>query len=235
MNNDQVIEKIQKLLNLSKNNDSPEEAASAASLATTLMEKHNIEMADVESGDGADAEIVDEAFGVPGSHRDGRLKSKSGWQGELATVIAPAFGCAVIWRTTRDLDGTKRCTLTIAGRKNDVAAAIMAKEFCHREIDTLTAKHAGGRGRSYGVSFRVGAVHTIREQINAERAALRTEMQGTVSSSALVVVDTRAEAAKESFGRTRKSRSSRKHNAEAFFKGQAAGQSVWNGTKSRIA
>lgn len=225
--NEKVLERIRKLLALSNNNDSPAESALAAAQAAALMEKHSIAEADVDGG--GDEDVVEDTFGIPGSHRSGDLKQKSTWQGELACVVAEAFGCAAIWRLNR---GVAR--LVIAGRKQDVAAAIAAKDFCHREIDRLTAKHTQGRGRKWGVSFRVGCVDAIRDAVAIERAALREEMRGTVSDSALVVVDDRAAAALESFGKVRKSRTNHNPNAEAFFTGRVAGQHTWNGTKTRL-
>jgi hypothetical protein len=225
----QILDKIQKMMAKAKNNTSPEEAATAAALAAKMMEKHNIEEADLDLG--GEEDVVEETFGIPGSHRSGDLKSKSTWQGELAAVIAPAFGCACIWRIAREVKSTR---LVIAGQPRDVKAAIAAKDFCHREIDKLTAKFAGGQGRAFGVSFRVGCVQAIRKAIDEERAALRKEMEGHVSETALVVVDSRAQEAMESFGKVRKSRSNRNENVEAFMRGMVAGQNVWSGTKTRI-
>ena len=55
------------------------------------MEAHDIAEADVSCQ--IDEEIVELPFGIPGSHRDGQLGKKSSWQGELAVVVAEAFGC----------------------------------------------------------------------------------------------------------------------------------------------
>ena len=97
--NEKVLDKIKKLLALSDNNDSVEEAASAAAMAAALMEKHSIAQAELDGG--GEEDVVESTFGIPGSHRSGELKQKSTWQGELASAVAPAFGCAVVWRTRR--------------------------------------------------------------------------------------------------------------------------------------
>lgn len=228
--NEAILDRIRKLLALGES-DNPHEAALAMARAAALMEKHQIAEADVDGG--GDEDVIEETFGFPGSHRSGDLKTKSTWQGELAAVVSRAFGCAAVWRTSRQ-GPNKRARIVIAGRKQDVAAAIAAKDFCHREIDRLTAKFSNGQGRSFGVAFRVGAVQAIREAIDEERAALRAEMQGQVSETALVIVDTRSDAAMESFGEVRKSRSNLEPDALAFMQGRSAGQSVWSGTKQRI-
>jgi hypothetical protein len=182
------------------------------------MERHQIMAADVDSGGEEDEDITYSSFGPS-------LRRKSTWQGALAKVISEAFGCAVCWSGSN---------LMIAGRPKDVEAAVIARGYCHREIDRLTAYFAAGRGRGFGVSFRMGCVHAVGQAIDKERAELRQEMQGHVSETALVVVDQRAAEAEESFGKLRKVRSNMWGNDLAYATGVVTGRDIYQGTKPRV-
>lgn len=214
MTKENVVEKVRKLLALSQS-DNPNEAASAAAMAQQLMEKHAIEMADVE----------EEPEKVEWSDFGPKLKRKSTWQGFLATVIAENHGCASVWMGSR---------LVIAGRSSDVQIANAVRDYCHHEIDRLTAKHAAGQGRQYGVSFRIGCVVAIKKAIQQERDALRAAMAGKVTETALTVVDTRAKEAEETFGPTSAFKSNRRQDALGFISGQVHGKNIYAGTKKRV-
>ena len=93
----------------------------------------------------------------------------------------------------------------------------------------------------YADSFRVGCILAINAAIMLEKEAVRREMEGAttatgdvVSSSALVVVDTRAEKAAELFEDVQPSESGIKTDAEALRLGFVSAQEVWGGTKPRI-
>ncbi len=222
MNDSNVHDKIRKLLNLAENNPSQEEAAAAAAAAVRLMAKHSILRADI-LGPGPE-EIVTRVFSDP-------LKQKVAWRGELATAVAGGFGCAAIWRTVGEGD-ERLVELLIAGREEDIRAAMAARDYCHHEIEHLARR--ARVSRAVGRSFRLGVIQAIRDAIEQERAALRRELEGEVSDAALVVVDDRAAKAMESFGKIRKSRRI-SIKALAFLHGRAEGHEVWNGTKARLA
>lgn len=224
-----ALDRVRKLLALAGNNPSPEEAALAAAKAAAIMEEHAIAHAEVDAGDQEDA-IEHHVFGSV-------LRRKSTWQGCLARVVAEAFGCSVVWYADQaaraaGFGGMTACV--IAGRPEDVAAAKEARDWCHREVDRLTASWAQGRGRGWGVSFRMGCVHAIAEAIERERAELRSRMRGKVSDSALVVYDERSARARESFGKTKPVKSKRDADLEAYATGIMAGRDVWTGTKKRV-
>lgn len=218
-----VHEKIRKLLKLAENNPSQEEAAAAAAAAVRLMEKHAIEEAEI-LGRGPE-EVTTRTF-------SDSMKNVTPWRGELASVVASAFGCAAIWR--RYGKGADRLVeLMIAGREKDIDAAIIARDYCQAEVEFLARR--ARISRAEGRSFRFGVVQAIREAIELERAMLRQKMRGEVSESSLMVVDDRADKAMESFGKVRKSRRTSTLQALAFAKGHVMGREVWNGTKARLA
>jgi hypothetical protein len=222
MTQGEALSKIEKLLALSKS-DNVNESAAAAAMAQGMMEKYSITMADVEAGDEEDEEIVVELFGAD-------IKRRSTWQGHLAHVVAESCGCCAIWRKYRGVG----MRLVIAGRPSDVEVAVKIRDYCHREIDRLTAKHAAGQGRGWGVSFRLGCCVAIEEAINEERESLREELHGVVSETALVIVDTRHQEARDSLGNLKRAPRTALSNPGAFAAGIVVGQHIYAGTKPRL-
>ena len=228
MADERIVERIRKLLALAGNNDNAEEAASAASMATRLMEEHAICRADVEEGEEAVPEIVRDWFGP-------RLRKISSWQGFLGTVVAEACGCSTAWVGSRDGWGQKvSAQLVILGEEDDVRNAVQLRDFCHREIDRLTARHTRGRGRRWGVSFRTGCVMAIRDAARREREALREAMRGEVSETALVVMDQRKARADEAMGSTTEVRSNAETDRLAVAEGMVAGRHIYGQSKPRV-
>ncbi len=108
---------------------------------------------------------------------------------------------------------------------------------CSQEIDRLTRSHATGKGRQWANSFRGGCVRAIHLAIKDERDALRDELRGVVSETALVIVDTRADEAKGAGPKNLSSgrASTAATNYEAREAGIQAGAGIYNGTRDRIA
>lgn len=217
---DDVIRKINAALALAKGAGTPEEAATATAIAQKLKERHDI--CEVDLGVVDEEEIGECLFGIP-------LRRKSGWQGNLADAVAKAFGCSAIWRT-----GPSHARIVIAGRRSDVEMAVKVRSHCHAEIDRLTAKNAAGMGRGWGVSFRHGCVQALKQSFEAEREALRREMRGHVSETALAIVDTRSRDAEESFGKLKKAPPTRLSNEGAYVAGIVVGRHIHTGTKPRV-
>lgn len=232
---DAVIDKVRKLYNLAEGNSNPEEAASATAMAAKLMERHAIVEADLGVID--ETEMEEQSFGEEDGKRGSVMKSRSTWQGQLAHTIAKGFGCAMVWRRGYDAERNQNViAMKIAGRPDDIAAAVQAKDFCHREIDRLVRVHGRGKGRTWGNNFRLGCVNSIYEAIRAESEALKEELQGQVSDMALVVVNDRSESAAHEFFPHAKTRHVRSNfNREARAAGRAAGSNLWTGTKKKVS
>lgn len=87
-NKDKMVERVRKLLALSQNNPSQEEAQAALLHAQELMVKYNLNELDLIK-DGESADAVEEIVGLRGGRRLG------GWQNVLAKIIADNFRCDV--------------------------------------------------------------------------------------------------------------------------------------------
>ncbi len=87
MNKDKALDKIKKLLRLSKSNN-PNEAAAAMRQAQAMMREHGIDHADI------DASIAKESRAKSGS-----MKRPVSWEVSLVNMVADCFSCCVILRT----------------------------------------------------------------------------------------------------------------------------------------
>ena len=81
--NEKIIEKIKKVLELSKNNPSIEEAKSAAIKAQRLMAEYHISMSEIEAIEGTE-NIVEERIDVGTGNK---------WKYTLSSIIAKNFRC----------------------------------------------------------------------------------------------------------------------------------------------
>jgi len=175
MSRETVLDKVRKLLALAES-DNPHEAALAAAKAQALMEEHAIATADLGEA-GADEAIGEgELWAAPGS-------TLPAWRGALASALAKVGGCMVYRHGGR---------LQLVGRPSDVEAVRVLFGLLAAEVERLTARLGRGRGRSFAHSFRLGVVIQIRREVEAAQRETRERMRGTVTSSALVVVDRRA-------------------------------------------
>ena len=177
-----ILSRVQKLLNMTVANGCTEaEAAKAAGLAQQLILKHEIAMVELEAA-GAEPEAP-----APVGHTtlDQMPSSmRQVWRGYLAHVLAVHNGCSTLWMT----GGKPR--LVIAGTEADVAKVRMLYAFCVEQTEHM-AKQYSGAGRTWLNVWRHGVADGIayslreaREKVRAEQAAANA-----AACSALVIVD----------------------------------------------
>ena len=87
-NNEKIMEKIKKVLALSKNNSSEEEAAAALLMAQKMMVEHNLTREEVEGIGEEKAEAVSNYSVTSGSN--------TGWKIQLAKIICDNFKTEVL-------------------------------------------------------------------------------------------------------------------------------------------
>lgn len=178
MTQEQILDRIRKLLALASS-DNEHEAALAASRAQALLEKHNMEQADI--GEVGEPEPIEERVVF-------EAKGYATWRGRLAANVSTHFGCSC-WR-----QGGRQ---VFVGRRTDIDAAQVLYLRLIVIVDELTRRDAFGNGRAYVNAFRHGVVTTIGNEMEAQRERTRAEMQGHVSETALVIVNTRTREADE--------------------------------------
>jgi hypothetical protein len=163
-----VIDRVLKLLRLAESSN-VHEAAVAAARAQALMERHRIDAAVLEAGEGPNARdpVRDEP--------DAPLESGTRlprWRLMLATTLAELGGCRAYLR--HQGDGRR---LVLVGTRDDAAAVRTLHVHLVAELDRLTRTLGRGRGRRWCTGFRLGAVTTLCERLRAARRDARRQAQ----------------------------------------------------------
>jgi hypothetical protein len=239
-----IVSRIRKMLELSRKNNSPEEAASAAAMAQELMFKYQISEADITIEERVAEDVVDDEIGG-----DDKVK-KDVWKASLANSIAKAFGCKMY--TWRDYaGGTNKVSYKVVGIKSVVQTVSYMFGYLSAEIDRLAeeawkaAKACGERtnGRTWKNSFRLGAVNTVysrlkqkadeQEQQIAAMAKAAREAKDSKKSMALALYKSDQERVEGEYKNIYKARGLRqgrsvirRHSVSAYQQGQTAGSRV---------
>lgn len=161
MKNDKIIQTIKKVLELSKNNPSEEEAKAAALKVQELLAKYHISMSEIEDIDNDKLEnIIEVKVDLPAKK----------WKYTLASIVAKNFRCKHFYY------GKK--TLVFYGHQTDAEIAAetfkylfdMGNRAAGREVD----KVFGQTGTSRGVynSFVLGFCHGIEDALDKQCTAL---------------------------------------------------------------
>lgn len=160
MKQEKIIQTIRKVLELSKNNPSEEEAKAAALKAQELLAKYHIDISEIEDIDDKTEEITEISVDVP---------SKK-WKYTLAQIVAKNFRCKHFYY------GKK--TLVFYGHKTDAEVAAETFKYLFdignrcagREVDKVFAN----TGTSAGVynSFVKGFCEGVSEVLDKQCTAL---------------------------------------------------------------
>ena len=156
----QMIEKVKKLLALSENNPSQEEAISAALMAHKIMAKYNIhedETLEELTDDTIDCSIAEQPSGL------------MGWRKALAVVVSKAYRCKVFLRGSN---------VVFRGYKDDADIArdvyLMLFEVGHKISKKTETKERSEKGTAKGVytSVATGFVKGVSDALNKQCTAL---------------------------------------------------------------
>lgn len=179
-----ILDKIAKLMRLSNNTSNVNEAATAYAQAQALLTKHRLTMAEVEAAANtleAGEQIIESASPLYQGER------VIHWKSNLACGIASFNGCKVFFRTFRYPE--KKVVYVVVGRPSDITVVRYFFQSICVQIDLLckNAMSCGlGNGKTFSNSFRLGAVETVLERLEAAHQQVRTEYSG---SAALVLVN----------------------------------------------
>ena len=214
-----VIEKVQKLLALSKSSNA-NEAATAAALANRLIDQYRLAESDIQTEAPADDAIQSDDGYV---YETGRVTE---WKRVLVGTLAKHYGVAH-FNDISMATGRKVSRFKLVGRKSDIAIARYMFGWLELECQRLSEKEARGMGHVYAQSYCAGFVAGVAEQL----AASRKEVQQTASSSAIVKLDSRFDLSKSFMYaqfNLKKSRtvSQGQFNSAGFASGQVRGKNV---------
>lgn len=159
MQTEKIIQTIKKVLELSKNNPSEEEAKAAALKAQELLAKYHINMSEIEDIDDTDEDIVEISVDVP---------SKK-WKYTLARIVADNFRCKHFYY------GKK--VLVFYGHKTDAEVASETFKYLFdfgnkaagREVDKVFANTGTSAGvyNSFVKGFCDGVSDVLAKQCTA--------------------------------------------------------------------
>lgn len=168
-----IVEKVKKLLSLSKSSNE-HEAATAAALANKLIQQYRISEAQLSQ----EGEVI---FHDKILYHTGRIIP---WKNTLACRLAEVYGCKVINNISFP-HGRKISNFKLVGRKTDCEICFYMFSWLVLEIQRLADLNAKGKGHKYVFSYCEGIVFGVIEQLNKKQEAKEEH------SSALLKIDNR--------------------------------------------
>lgn len=170
MKEEKIIDKIRKVLELSKNNPSKEEAEAAALKAQKLLAEYHLSMADVE-------DFMDDDDIVEGRSDVGGTKK---WRWYLADTVAKNFRCKFYSHGSTVVFYGHSTDVTVAKDTFEYLFKVAHKGAC-KERDAIHRIH----GTSSGVynSYCMGFVKGLKESLERQCTALMIVVPQDVSDS----------------------------------------------------
>ncbi len=183
---DRIIEKISKLLAMANDSSSPNEAMIAARRARVLMDKHQLEVSDIEAAKGS--QFLELKYELNGSRTPK-------WMVALASASSSLNDCRVLRQ--REIYETNM-SFMFQGFKADVIVAKLTFEYfveaCERQLKQQELKGASKRN-----FFRLG----FAQQVSYRCALIVKERQQTmVSSIGTALIPLKMSQIVEHFGET---------------------------------
>jgi len=175
-NIDEVLKKIKKILRLSQNNPSEEEALTAAKMARTLLAKHSLTMADVDVTDKAESEVVRQF-----ANSNKRIKR---WENYLAYSMHEFIPVRSL--IVEGYDKSKR--LQFIGEEADVIVAIEMYTYLRSTIWRMARSHFNGEKRLMK-SYAIGAVQRLKERFIEMKEESKQEGSSYEGSYELMTLD----------------------------------------------
>lgn len=224
--NHNIIERIQKLLSLSKNNSNINESTSAALLAQKLIDRHQLSMAEIQATSHEQVPVGKHNTPIYSSCR------RTSWKAHLASSLARHYDCALY--ISYGYEGkNKTSNYTLVGREEDCGLACFMFNWVEHEIERLAKKNASGLGHNYSQTYCEGAVSGITQKLTEEKESAKTSARAEGMTAALVILDNKAiEAARKldqlcpNLRRTAGLSGASNKNAMAFSSGREAGKNM---------
>jgi hypothetical protein len=174
-----IIEKVRKLLALSKSSN-VNEATNAAAIANRLIDEYRLSVADYDDMVGESDPMMEDPEAV---YSTGRIVP---WKVRLIGVLAQHYGCAT-YNSVTFPKGRKESHIKLVGRKSDIDIVRYMSGWLMVECQRLSDLEAKGKGKVFCNSYCEGFVAGVSAQL----AASRTEAQKAATSSAIVKINSR--------------------------------------------
>jgi len=223
MNTSSVIDKVQKLLALSKSSNA-NEAAAAAAAANKLIDQYRLSEADLEIQGQAEEPIEEDGGYI---YESGRITP---WKSSLAINLAKHYG-VYLWNDCHWPSGRMVTRYRLVGRKSDITVCKYMYNWLSLECQRLSDLHTKGRGKVAANSFCLGFVKGVMIQLDASRK----DLEQAASSGAMIKINAREDAAKAFAHSLRKlvSRAKSSHSQidpGAFAAGKSRGENIHLGS-----
>lgn len=175
-----VLSRIKKMLSLADNNDSPAEAAVAAAMAAKLMDKFNIEHAEVLLADLKDDDIIEHPTDVSWARHVPK------WVSRIIVATAQLHDCEAKYNFSYK-EGVKQrhMGVTFLGHHADVIVAAWVFDYLIGEIKRLGNAYSKSIGKATGPqrhSFRVACAgeiaYTLQRMLRDREAEMATHSTG---------------------------------------------------------
>ena len=221
-----ILAKIRKLLAMSEDVGSPNEAATAARMAKKMMEEHNV--------DHAEAIYSEMSLDDLAAHTHGEAYARfPAYLSTLAVAVATYCDCRARFECSYGRAKSGRPAtikqIIFEGELTDLEICKYLYTYLYRTIDRLVKKSPHNKYIGPRTSFRIACVHELakrlREMKREETEQARTETDA--NSFALVMVDKKLSLLNEKFGVVKYGRSkSRYSSPEGAREGAAAGAGI---------
>lgn len=198
MNQSQAIEKVQKLLGLSKSSNI-NEAATAAAIANKYIVQYRLKEADLIEQVAKEQDREGEYFPQPifddpdPAYQTGRVTN---WKLQLLTFLAKNFGCAV-FNDKRTHEGRSVSRFRLLGRFNDIQFTKQLFKWLVSEIERHSESECKGLGSITSSSFCKGAVKGVETLLRDTKEEHDSKALVLGCSQALARIDNREEEAQE--------------------------------------
>jgi hypothetical protein len=216
-----IIDKVQKLLALSKSSN-VNEAAAAAAVANRLIDQYRLSSVDLNSNVEEDLEPIEEDQEYV--YQSGKVTA---WKQTLVSVLVKHYGCAY-WNDTTYTSGRKVSRYKLVGKRSDVGIVRYMFAWLTSECSRLADLEAKGCGRVFVASYCMGLVNGVAGQLKSSRA----EVQKDATSAAIVKLDEREAASRAAMYnlhsnlRTTKTHSQAQVDYNAFAMGRTKGSNL---------
>lgn len=227
MTEEKIINRIKKMMALANDKAASDgERENALRMSYALMARHNLEMSDVD-GNPVGPQEVRKGVGTVFYGRP--------WALTICQSVARLFFCHY-YRRVSSSDKRNECTHVFTGKESNVEAAAEVARVLVESIrrESNSQMRARGENATWRRSFATGAAFKIQERV-AELMSATASIEGTSSSTALVLVNLRQEENKANLAhiastgvtlKTRSSRASRSVNDSAYGQGRQYGANL---------
>ena len=248
---DKMLDKIRKLLELSKHNSNVHEASAAAARAQALMEEHRITEAMIDAMEVQHGRVAPTEEIVLETLEEGTKRYIDPWKWQLAQTLCYVNGCEYIEWQQKNIRHMR-----ILGHPSDIQTVRYLFQYLTLEILRLCQEGAkdeleamsdpegdaflrpekrGDELLKWRNSFKLGAKDEICKRLGEAKRAAREAVWKKATDMVLVrdamaIIDNRHEAVKKDlerrkFGKSKASQGARS-NADAYGAGRRAGATV---------